>query len=388
MQDTTYDRLLKRELGDRTRYSAIKGLYGDKNWIQNLDIVNELDGHNGCVNALSWSKSGTLLASGSDDTHINIHTYQSTSDTNPFKLATTIASGHSANIFSVKFAPHSNDRTVISAAGDSEVRVFDIETAGRSGSSSARGQGFASRGIHYLSEVDTNCRVYRSHSDRVKRIVTESSPYLFLTCSEDGEVRQFDLRQPSSAYPRPAGGARWRQRGEPTGSVPPALISYRGRIDLNTISCSASQPHYIALGGSHMHCFLHDRRMLGRDMLAERGGTPSSSGYSDHDELMDQATQCVKRFAPNGTESKKAATGHITACKISDANPNEMVRCGCLAHRPQLILYRLPAGRETGSTVLTSTDHQMLAKSVRQSSEVLQKVTSFNKHKTRSARGS
>ena len=341
MQDTIHDRLLKRELGNRTRYSAIKGLYGHENWVRNLDIVNELDGHSGCVNALSWSKSGTLLASGSDDTHINIHTYQSTSDTNSFKLASTISTGHSANIFSVQFQPHSNDRTIISAAGDSEVRVFDVEYANSarvaiSEASSARGQGFASRGIQYLSEADTNCRVYRSHSDRVKRIVTESSPYLFLTCSEDGEVRQFDLRQPSSAYPRPAGGGRWRQRDEPTGQVPPALISYRGRLDLNTISCSASQPHYIALGGSHMHCFLHDRRMLGRDMLAERGGTPSSSGYSDHDELMDQATQCVKRFAPHGIESKKAATGHITACKISDANPNEMVRYECLETRNRI----------------------------------------------------
>jgi nuclear receptor interaction protein len=388
MQDTIYDRLLKRELGNRRRYSAIKGFYSDRQWIKNLDIVNELDGHNGCVNALSWSKSGTLLASGSDDTHINIHTYQSTSDASPFKLATTISTAHSANIFSVCFSPNSNNRTVISAAGDSEVRVFDIETAGTSGSSSARGQGFASRGIQYLSEADTKCRVYRSHSDRVKRICTESSPYLFLTCSEDGEVRQFDLRQPSSAYPRPAGGGRWRQRDEPTGAVPPALISYRGRIDLNTISCSASQPHYIALGGSHMHCFLHDRRMLGRDMLAERGGTPSSSGYSDHDELMDQATQCVKRFAPNGVESKKAATGHITACKISDANPNEMVRYGFLDHRPQLIPYRSRAGQETGSTVLTSIDHRMHAKSARQNLPVCRKATSFDKHKTRSARGS
>jgi len=327
-----HDRLFKRELGDLTKYSAIKGLYGDRNWVRQLDIVNELDGHNGCVNALSWSKSGSLLASGSDDTHINIHTYQSSYEASPFKLATTIATGHQANIFSVCFAASSNDRTVISAAGDSEIRVFDIDRVSTTASSSARGQGFASRGIQYLSEADTNCRVYRSHSDRVKRIVTESSPYLFLTCSEDGDVRQFDLRQPSSAYPRPAGGGRWRQRDEPTGTVPPALISYRGRIDLNTISCSASQPHYIALGGSHMHCFLHDRRMLGRDMLAERGSTPSSSHHSDHDEPMDQATQCVKRFAPNGVESKKAATGHITACKISDANPNEMVRSGCSAH--------------------------------------------------------
>lgn len=52
MKITLQDRLLKRELGGMSRYSAIKGLYGDKTWIDDLDIVNELGGHSGCVNAL------------------------------------------------------------------------------------------------------------------------------------------------------------------------------------------------------------------------------------------------------------------------------------------------------------------------------------------------
>ncbi|TKA72080.1 hypothetical protein B0A49_08699, partial [Cryomyces minteri] len=47
-----YDRLLKRELGSDGRYSKIRGIYGDKQWIRDLDIVNELGGHSGCVNAL------------------------------------------------------------------------------------------------------------------------------------------------------------------------------------------------------------------------------------------------------------------------------------------------------------------------------------------------
>ena len=147
----------------------------------------------------SWSSSGNLLASGSDDQHLNIHSYQSESSNSPFSLTTTIATGHIANIFSVKFMPHSNDSTLVTCAGDAEVRVFDIEHNGRStlpftGSNSAPrrlGQDFDSmyRGVRYLSEGNINARVYRSHADRVKRIVTESSPHLFLTCSEDGEVR-------------------------------------------------------------------------------------------------------------------------------------------------------------------------------------------------------
>lgn len=121
----------------------------------------------------------------------------------PFALTTTVATGHTANIFSVKFMPHSNDRTLITAAGDAEVRVFDIEYSGRSVEPSmgpnmataGRGQRLQNmyRGVKYLSDGNTNARIYRSHADRVKRIVTESSPNLFLTCSEDGEVRPLDL---------------------------------------------------------------------------------------------------------------------------------------------------------------------------------------------------
>ena len=99
--------------------------------------------------------------------------------------------------------PHSNDRTLVTAAGDAEVRVFDIEYNGSSVESpmgpnvatTGRGQRFQNmyRGVNYLSDGNTNARIYRSHANRVKRIVTESSPNLFLTCSEDGEVRTLSL---------------------------------------------------------------------------------------------------------------------------------------------------------------------------------------------------
>jgi len=94
--------------------------------------------------------------------------------------------------------PHSNDRTLVTCAGDAEVRVFDIEYSGQSSvpsdrpgiASTSRGLRFNNlfNGVKYLNDGNTNARVYRSHADRVKRIVTESSPNVFLTCSEDGEV--------------------------------------------------------------------------------------------------------------------------------------------------------------------------------------------------------
>ena len=236
--------------------------------------------------------------------------------------------------------PHSNDRTVVSCAGDSEVRVFDLEYGGATDPC----KGFASNtrsrrfndffgNARWLNESNTNARVYRSHADRAKRVVTESSPHLFLTCSEDGEVRQWDLRMPSSAYPAPREGrgfpSRFRRNTEATSdNVPPPLISYKKyNLDLNSISCAASQPQYIALGGAHLHCFLHDRRMLGRDRSEEAGqpGGPKPTVGTYEDESMGEATRCVKRFAPNNKRRAGHDRRHITACKISDANPNEMV---------------------------------------------------------------
>ncbi|TKA32333.1 hypothetical protein B0A50_01439 [Salinomyces thailandicus] len=339
MNNTLHASLLRRELGPPAVHATSqRQLYGSRALVTDLDIVNELDGHSGCVNALSWSRSGRLLASGSDDQHLNIHTYQPDDACDPFKLSTTVATGHTQNIFSVKFMPHHNDRTVITAAGDGEVRIFDLEYSGATRASSSasslaaegrrRGRNAIYNGVRYLTDGDTDCRVYRSHGDRVKRIVTESSPSLFLTCSEDGEVRQWDLRQPSSAYPLPRRGRYGAGVGDD--GVPPALISYkRYNLDLNTISCSPSQPHYIVLGGAHLHAFLHDRRMTGRDRLREAGKplSPSAARDSDAEEAaMNQATQCVRKFAPRGQQRmKRTENGHITACKISDARPNEVL---------------------------------------------------------------
>ena len=52
MNNNLLDRLLRRELGSRSKYAGIKGIYGDRTWVDELDIIDELGGHTGCVNAL------------------------------------------------------------------------------------------------------------------------------------------------------------------------------------------------------------------------------------------------------------------------------------------------------------------------------------------------
>jgi nuclear receptor interaction protein len=45
-------KLLRKQLGDKRRHTSVKTIYGDRSWISDLDIINELGGHTGCVNAL------------------------------------------------------------------------------------------------------------------------------------------------------------------------------------------------------------------------------------------------------------------------------------------------------------------------------------------------
>ena len=170
-------------------------------------------------------------------------------------------------------------------------------------------------------------------------------------------MRQFDLRLPSSAYPPPRGGRGFfsSRADHDVSNVPPPLISYkRYNLDLNTISCSASQPHYIALGGAHLHCFLHDRRMLGRNIDEEYGipgrASPAYSMSSQENEAMGQATRCVRKFAPEGRRKmRRTDNGHITACKISDANPNELIASWSGDHIYSFDLVRSPQTRDEGS---------------------------------------
>lgn len=54
MEDNLDVRLLHRALGGRRLRQSIKRFYGDRSWAEDLDIVNELGGHTGCVNALRY----------------------------------------------------------------------------------------------------------------------------------------------------------------------------------------------------------------------------------------------------------------------------------------------------------------------------------------------
>ena len=111
--------------------------------------------------------------------------------------------------------------------------------------------------------------------------------------------------------------------------------------------------------------------MLGRDLGKERGesgrASPATSMSSAENEMMGQATRCVRKFAPEGRKKmRRTDNGHITACKISDANPNEMIASWSGDHIYSFDLVKSPDASDVGvrySSVGTSTSGKGKARS-------------------------
>ncbi|GAN03239.1 hypothetical protein MAM1_0036d02691 [Mucor ambiguus] len=187
---------IQRHLLQRRQYGSNrlfdKQVYADQYIMSNLTLERELPGHTGCVNTLDWSSAGDKLLTGSDDTKLNIYL--------PFEnyeLQTTIDTGHRANIFTAKFLPQTSDNIIISGAGDSEVRIFDL----------------------------TNLE------------------------------NQLDSIKPARQHPLP------NSKGVRHGCPSPIVNYGRYNIELNSMTVSKLFPHYFAVAGMNDYIYLHDRRM-------------------------------------------------------------------------------------------------------------------------------
>eukprot|EP00850_Spirogloea_muscicola_P023229 SM000340S12919 [mRNA] locus=s340:68574:74516:+ [translate_table: standard] len=269
-----------------------------------LDAV--LNGHSGCVNTIAWNRAGSLLVSGSDDTNvssalpvlmpaaaaaavgcrparrprqqcslrglhaivviallrafgglltdqsppprvvarapqINIWDYCSRA------LLLSAKSGHSQNVFCTKFVPETGDALVASGAGDGEVRVNCVSQLGRKG---AAAQSHA---------------VFGCHSRRVKKLaVEEGNPYLVWSASEDGTLRQHDLREPNFCSAPLSSHEECRSilldlRSAAKRSL---LAPPKHPLALKTCALSPTRPHHLLVGGSDAFARLYDRRML------------------------------------------------------------------------------------------------------------------------------
>ncbi|GAA5976376.1 hypothetical protein JCM11641_005993 [Rhodosporidiobolus odoratus] len=294
-------------------------------------VFREAYGSTGCVNAMDWEEGGQeRLATAGDDTKICI--WKPGLDRPPkngstvvspglqYGLSEVIDTGHRANIFSVKWAPGMETR-LFSCAGDATVRVYDLSLATNSSLSSATIiPSSGSRSAHQPwthHEAASACtRVFRCHTDRVKRVATEASSDVLLSCGEDGTVRQHDLRTHHVCRTSRLGS-------QPNASCPPPLASYGGGMSLYSLSLSKLRPHLFVVAGTSPYAFLHDRRMLRSPAFQRDWSSPSLPYSPDSGSL----THCVRRFGvPSPTVPHDGdISNHIVATKLSPTKPNELL---------------------------------------------------------------
>ncbi|GAA5823881.1 hypothetical protein JCM3770_000202 [Rhodotorula araucariae] len=290
-------------------------------------VVRGAYGSTGCVNAMDWE--GGLqgrLATAGDDTKICIWapgldsqlSTDGSSVVSPmpgYGLCETIATGHRANIFSVKWAPSLETR-LFSCAGDAQVRVFDLALATNPRLNSTTitpAVDSPHRPWTHHEDASACTHVFRCHTDRVKRVATEASPDVFLTCAEDGTVRQHDLRTHHVCRRNPY------QRADDA-SCPPPLAEYNG-LSLYSLTISKLRPHLFVVAGTSPYAYLHDRRMLRAPMQRDWHLPRSALSPSSSSDL----TQCVRRFGLPEEDNPARSRAHIVAAKLSPRRPRDLL---------------------------------------------------------------
>ncbi len=185
-----------------------------------------LEGHEGCVNSVSWNPDGRLIATGSDDLHLGIWSYPDG------QLLSRTMTQHDDNIFSSSWLPSGSDSsgtstTIATCSRDGLVGLFRLRPD---------------------TAVPMLGQMYSCHHDSAMRIATDTcDPNLFFSCSRDGAIRQFDIRQQHRC----------------SGSCANAVLSaIDEQIGWNSISLSPLRPEYLAVGGVESAALVYDRRML------------------------------------------------------------------------------------------------------------------------------
>ncbi|KAK1405567.1 WD and tetratricopeptide repeats protein 1 [Heracleum sosnowskyi] len=296
------------------------GLQMHSSLVRRLSQEKELEGHQGCVNAVSWNSSGSLLISGSDDTRINIWSYSG------HKLLHSVETGHTANIFCTKFVPETSDDLVVSGAGDAEVRLFHLSRLGDGGQEE--------------SAINPSA-LFQCHTRRVKKLAVEAgNPHVVWSASEDGTLRQHDLREGASCPP--IGSAHQECRNIlldlRCGAKKSLSDTPKQTLALKSFDISSTRPHLLVVGGSDAFARLYDRRML----------PPLSSSMKKL-----SPPPCVNYFCPMHLSDRGSSSLHLTHVAFSP-DGDEVLLNYCGEH-----VYLMDLNPSSGSAMRYTSEDAM-----------------------------
>ncbi|KAL0830294.1 hypothetical protein ABMA28_002494 [Loxostege sticticalis] len=220
---------MARERGDIHRQFQNR-LTVTRESIDRLGLETTLHGHMGCVNCLEWNTDGSVLASASDDLHVILW------DPYRYKKLHKITTGHTGNIFSVKFL---TPDIVGTCAADGMVRARSVTTG--------------------ASLLECSC-----HCGRVKRLATApDQPSLAWSAGEDGLILQHDMRQPHRC-------------NADASNVLVNLLNHLGRYaEAKCVAVNPRRPYQLAVGANDFYVRLYDTRMI---KLARLQSCQSSAG--------------------------------------------------------------------------------------------------------------
>jgi len=134
--------------------------------VRKLHCVNKLEGHEGCVNSLSFNMSGTRIASGSDDLSVIVWDWQRGEKVLQYNT------GHRANVFQSKMMP--GDLTIASCSRDGQVRLAEFATAGN---------------------LRSTKRLAQHKGPAHKMTLIPGTNHSLLSAGEDGQVFMIDIRE-------------------------------------------------------------------------------------------------------------------------------------------------------------------------------------------------
>uniref|UniRef100_A0A6B2L4F7 Anaphase-promoting complex subunit 4 WD40 domain-containing protein n=1 Tax=Arcella intermedia TaxID=1963864 RepID=A0A6B2L4F7_9EUKA len=214
-----------------------KALYPNEAFVARLKLSRKLKGHTGCVNTVNWSQCGRYLVSGSDDRRVCVWDYY-----NAGRPLASVATTHTANIFCTKFMPYTDNKRIISCAGDNKILSILLDDSRLGG------------------EIT---HTFTCHEGRVKKLAHLGDSNTFISGSEDGTVRLFDLRE------KPARSGR-------------ICVQLSGFTQINSIGVSGEK---VVVGCSDPYARVYDIRMSSRD-----DSSPIVSFVPTKERTLDQIT--------------------------------------------------------------------------------------------------